>query len=153
MTAILVLGIGNPLLGDDGFGVEVVRRLRQAGSLPPAAELLDGGTAGLALLPHLEGRSQILVVDAVDFGGRPGEIVRLPAAAVPACADMKLSEHQVTFREVLGLMELLEVKPQEMLFIGVQPRSNRWGDALSPDVEAAIPAVLDEIGRQLASWS
>jgi len=151
MKDTLVLGIGNPLLGDDGFGVEVVRRLRQQ-QRPPCVEFLDGGALGLALLPHLEGRSHILVVDAIDCGGEPGQIVRLGAAEIPACRGLKLSEHQVTFHEVLALMDLLEIKPQELLVVGVQPRSTHWGDPLSAEVEAAIPAVMNEIERQLACW-
>ncbi len=152
MNDILVLGIGNPLLGDDGLGVQVVRKLRTLDSLPPA-ELLDGGTAGLYLLPHLEGRSHILVVDAVDFGGTPGQIVRLRPSQVPAQVAMKLSEHQVTFQEVLALMGLMGVEPRELLLLGVQPRSTHWGDPLSPEVQAAIPQVMEEIGSQLARWA
>jgi hydrogenase maturation protease len=182
MNDILVLGIGNPLLGDDGFGVEVIRRFRQQnGDCPDfcaptgrhrqmvgdstrmglsplpqkdrlPAEFLDGGTAGLCLLPYLEGRTHILVVDAIDFGGRPGEIVRLGAAEIPAYCELRLSEHQVTFREVLGLMDLMELKPRELLFVGVQPRSADWGDPLSPEVEAAIPAVLEVIEKQVEGW-
>ncbi len=191
MRDVLVLGIGNPLLGDDGFGVEVIRRLREQqrppcgdcpdfcvsknGTVPfdgsfdgrdgriaspgttfltglPWVEFLDGGTAGLALLPHLEGRSHVLVADAIDFGGRPGQVVRLGSADIPYYRGLKLSEHQVTFHEVLALMDLIEIKPQELLIIGVQPRSTRWGDPLSQEVEAAIPAVMEDIGRQLAVW-
>ena len=151
MKDVLVLGIGNPLLGDDGFGVEVVRRLREQTG-PPCVEFLDGGTAGLYLLPHLEGRSHILVVDAIEFGGRPGQVVRLGAAEIPAYRGLKLSEHQVTFQEVVALMDLMEIKPRELLFVGVQPRGTHWGDPLSREVEAAIPGVMEEIGRQLASW-
>jgi hydrogenase maturation protease len=151
MNDMLVLGIGSPLLGDDGFGVEVVRRLRGQ-ERPPLVEFLDGGALGLCLLPHLEGRSHVLVVDAIDFGGRPGQVVRLRAAEIPAYRGLKLSEHQATFHEVLALMDLMEIKPRELLFVGVQPRSTRWGDPLSPEVEAAIPGVIEEIGRQLTSW-
>jgi hydrogenase maturation protease len=151
MKNILVLGIGNPLLGDDGFGVEVVRRLREQEG-QPCVEFLDGGTAGLYLLPNLEGRSHVLVVDAIDFGGEPGQLVRLRSADIPADHGLKLSEHQVTFHEVLALMNLTEIKPRELLFVGIQPRSAHWGDPLSPEAEAAVPKVIEEIRRQLASW-
>jgi hydrogenase maturation protease len=151
MNNVLVLGIGNPLLGDDGFGVEVVRRLRER-NRTTAVEFLDGGSLGLGLLPYLEGRSHILVVDAIDFGGRPGEVVRLGAAEIPAYGGLKLSEHQVPFREVLGLMDMLGVKPRELRIVGVQPRSTDWGAPLSSEVEAAIPVVLEEIERQIAQW-
>jgi hydrogenase maturation protease len=151
MIDILVLGIGNPLLGDDGFGVEVVRRLREQ-KRPAFVEILDGGTAGIYLLPLLEGRSHVLVADAIDFGGRPGQVVRLPSTEIPAYCGLKLSEHQATFHEVLALMDLMEVKPQELLLLGVQPRRTDWGDPLSREVEAAIPEVMEEIGRQLERW-
>lgn len=151
MKDMLVLGIGNPLLGDDGFGVEVIRRLREQ-KPPPCVEFLDGGTAGLALLSNLEGRSHVLVADAIDFGGRPGEVVRLGSADIPYYRGLKLSEHQVTFHEVLALMELMDIKPRELLFVGVQPCSTLWGDPLSREVEAAIPGVMEEIGRQLERW-
>jgi hydrogenase maturation protease len=152
MKDILVLGIGNPLCGDDGFGVEVVRRLREQ-ERPPCVEFLDGGTLGLYLLPNLEGRSHVLVVDAIDCGGPPGHVVRLRSADIPADRGLKLSEHQVTFHEVLALMDLMEIKPRELLFVGVQPRSTHWGDPLSREAEAAIPRVIEEITRQLASWT
>lgn len=151
MKNVLVLGIGNPLLGDDGFGVEVVRRLQEQ-KWPAFVEFLDGGTVGLSLLPHLEQRSHVLVADAIDFGGRPGQVIRLRSTDIPAYRGLKLSEHQVTFQEVLALMDLLEVRPRELLFVGVQPCSTRWGDPISREVEAAIPRVMEEIGRQLAGW-
>ena len=88
-----------------------------------------------------------------DFGGRPGQVVRLRSTEIPACGGMKLSEHQATFHEVLALMDLMEVKPQELLLLGVQPRRTDWGDPLSREVEAAIPEVLEEIEGQLASWA
>lgn len=151
MMETLVLGIGNPLLGDDGFGVEVIRRLREQADLPDA-ELLDGGAVGLYLLPHLEGRSRILVVDAINFGGQPGQVVRLQASEIPARLALKLSEHQVTFHEVLALMELMKIKPREFIFIGVQPRSNGWGESLSPEVAAAIPGVIEQVKSQIQIW-
>ena len=80
---MVVLGIGNPLLGDDGFGVEVARRLARRLKGSPSelsgVEIVDGGSQGLYLLPYLQGQSHIIVADAITFGGQPGEIVRLTA--------------------------------------------------------------------------
>jgi hydrogenase maturation protease len=147
----LVLGIGNPLLGDDGFGVEVVRRLRERGGLP-SAEVLDGGSIGLYLLPHLEGRSHVLVVDAIDFGGTPGEMVRLRSEQIPSYVGLKVSEHQVTFHEVLALMDLLDIKPQEFLFFGVQPKGNSWGQPMSTEVSASVEPTVKRVVSQIESW-
>ena len=148
---ILILGIGNPLLGDDGFGVEVVRRLGDQAALG-GVEVLDGGACGLYLLPYLEGKSLILVIDAINFGGVAGQMIRFSANEVPAFLGMKLSEHQVTFHEVLALMKLMKIHPREFLFIGVQPAASRWGDGLSPDVETTIGAVIEEVLDQVRVW-
>ncbi len=150
-TEILILGIGNPLLGDDGFGVEVVRRLRGRAGLA-GVEVLDGGASGLYLLPYLEGKSHVLVVDAINFGGAAGQRIRLSADEVPSFLSPKLSEHQVTFHEVLGLMKLLAISPSEFIFIGVQPAGSGWGDALSPEVESAVDSVIEEVIDQVRAW-
>jgi hydrogenase maturation protease len=148
---ILILGIGNPLAGDDGFGVEVVRRLRSRVNWS-AVELLDGGSSGIYLLPCLEGRSHILVIDAVNFGGSPGEIVRLNAGDVPAFIGMKLSEHQVTFHEVLALSGLMNIRPREFLLIGAQPRKTLWGEGLSTELQVAAEIVATEVINQIQIW-
>lgn len=153
VTETLILGIGNPLLGDDGVGVEAAARLRErAEPALSAVEILDGGSVGLYLLPHLEGRSHVLVLDAIDFGGRPGEIVRLRADEIPSYIATKVSEHQVTFHEVLALMDLLEIKPREFLFLGVQPKSQNWGDSLSPEVAASMDEMLQKAVMQIQAW-
>ncbi|MCI0390899.1 MAG: HyaD/HybD family hydrogenase maturation endopeptidase [Acidobacteria bacterium] len=148
---MLVLGIGNPLLGDDGFGVEVVRRLKAAGE-EADVEIVDGGSQGLYLLPYLQGRSHIIVADAIAFGGKPGEIVRLNVDQIPARLHMKVSEHQISFHEVLALTELLGEQPEEFVFFGAEPKSNEWGDGLSPEIAAAVDPVIERIKEQIAIW-
>jgi len=149
---IAVLGIGNPLLGDDGFGVAVVNAFKSTFGEPPDVELIDGGSLGIYLLPYLEGKTHIIVVDAINFGGKPGEIIKLDAEKIPATINMKVSEHQITFNEVLALMNLLEIKPEKIVFIGVQPGRNGWGDDMSPEVKSAIESVLNEIKQQIELW-
>jgi hydrogenase maturation protease len=148
---ILILGVGNPLAGDDGFGVEVVRLLRDHIDLENV-EVLDGGAVGIYLLPYLEERSFILVIDAMDFGGTPGQTIRLHADQVPACPGMKVSEHQVTFHEVLALTRLMNIKPREFLIIGVQPKQTCWGEALSPELRAVAEDVAAEAVKQTRRW-
>jgi hydrogenase maturation protease len=151
MMNAIVLGIGNPLLGDDGFGVEVARRLREAEKWNDV-EIIDGGSQGLYLLPYLQGRTHIIVADAVDFGGEPGQIACFSAEQVPARLSLKMSEHQVTFHEVLALMRLLGERPKEFLFFGVEPRSNEWGDGLSKQVGDAVDPVVARIRDQIKTW-
>ena len=154
MNAV-VMGIGNPLLGDDGFGVEVAQRVRHlfaASHELSDVEVVDGGSQGLYLLPYLQGRTHIIVADAIAFGGRPGEVVRLTADQVPARLQVKMSEHQVGFNEVLALLRLLGEEPREFVFFGVEPKSNHWADPLSPEVEAAILPVAEQIKAQVELW-
>ncbi|MBI1763467.1 MAG: hydrogenase maturation protease [Acidobacteria bacterium] len=145
----IVLGIGNPLLGDDGFGVEVARQLKDT---LDDIEIVDGGSQGLYLLPYLQGRTHIIVADAIAFGGQPGEIVKLDAAQVPAKLRHKISEHQIGFNEVLALLQLLGETPREFLFFGVQPKHHEWAAPLSDEVAAAIPQVVEQIKTHVQSW-
>ncbi len=147
-----VLGIGNPLLGDDGFGVEVVKRLSQEMGESPDVEIIDGGSLGIYLLPYLEGKTHLIVVDAINFNGKPGEIIKFKLEEIPAYIGFKVSEHQITFHEVIALMNLLNIKPTESLVIGVQPKTNQWGDTMSKEVTEAIDKVVDEVKKQIKKW-
>ncbi|WP_092350924.1 HyaD/HybD family hydrogenase maturation endopeptidase [Candidatus Chrysopegis kryptomonas] len=149
---IAVLGIGNPLLGDDGFGVEVVKKLSQTLGESPDVEIIDGGSLGIYLLPYLEDKTHLIVVDVINFGGKPGEIVKFKLEDIPAYISLKVSEHQITFHEVIALMNLLGIKPVENLVIGVQPKSNKWGDNISDEIRRAIDKVIDEVKKQIEIW-
>ncbi len=149
---IAVLGIGNPLLGDDGFGVEVVKKLSQTLGESPDVEIIDGGSLGIYLLPYLEDKTHLIVVDVVNFGGKPGEIVKFKLEDIPSYISLKVSEHQITFHEVIALMNLLGIKPVENLVIGVQPKNNKWGDSMSDEIRTAIDKVIDEVKKQIEMW-
>jgi hydrogenase maturation protease len=150
MNAV-VLGIGNPLLGDDGFGVEVARQLQTHHDFD-GIEIVDGGSQGLYLLPYLQGRTHIIVADAIAFGGQPGELVKLDAAQVPARLPIKMSEHQTGFNEVLALLQLLEETPEQFVFFGVQPKCNEWAEPLTPEVAAAVAPVIEQIKAEVKTW-
>lgn len=155
MNAV-VLGIGNPLLGDDGFGVEVARQLKESRGLDAiwdGVEIVDGGSQGLYLLPYLQGRTHIIVADAIAFGGQPGETVKLNAADVPARLQIKMSEHQVGFNEVLALLQLMGETPTEFLFFGVQPKCNEWAEPMTAEVAAAVAPIVEQITAHVKRWS
>lgn len=149
---ICVLGIGNPLLGDDGFGVEVVKRLKEEIGEPPDVEIIDGGSLGIYLLPYLEDKTHLIVVDVVNFGGKPGEIIKLKLDEIPAFIGLKMSEHQITFHEVIALMNLLGFKPIESFLIGVQLKENKWGEEMSDEVRKSINNVVQEVKKQIEIW-
>jgi hydrogenase maturation protease len=146
---VLVLGLGNPLLGDEGIGVRVVEVLKRQ-VLPPGVAVTEGGTAGLGLIGLMEGYERVVIVDAADMGYPPGRVIRFTPAEVQfKAAGAPLSLHQVGLGEALALAEALEIAPAELVIIGVQPGRIEGGAGLSPEVENAIPqiirAVLDEL--------
>lgn len=145
----LVLGVGNPMFGDDGFGVEAVRALEQAGGLGDDVEIMDGGTCGIYLLPHLEGRIQVWILDAVHFRGVPGEMIVADAEDVPKRVSVKMSEHQVTLNEVLALLELLGEKPDRIRLLGVQPKHMIFAGGLSDEVRSRIPEAMEILQKEI----
>lgn len=139
---ILILGIGNTLLGDDGVGVRTVELLRER-ELPPSVELLEGGTRGLALVDELPGREQVVVIDALDAGREAGAICRLDEKQLENHAGGGLSLHDFGLLEALEMARLLGDAPREVILYGVQPKQIGLGLELSPEVSRALPELLE----------
>jgi hydrogenase maturation protease len=150
MPDTLLLGVGNPLRGDDGVGLAVVDWLQERG-LPPGVVAVDGGTAGLELVLILANYRRALIVDAVDMGRAPGTWVCFAPnqAQVTVCRSIT-SLHFAGLAEALELGAALGVLPEEVVIFGVQPARLDRPLRLSAEVEAAVPAVghalLQEIG-------
>ncbi len=140
----LVLGIGNVLWADEGFGVRAVEAMQRQYEFPPCVTLMDGGTQGLYLVPHLQAAEIVVVFDAVDYGLPPGTLKRVEGEDVPRfLGARKMSLHQTGFQEVLATAEMLGNYPQHLLLIGVQPvELEDYGGSLRPPVKAQIqPAI------------
>jgi hydrogenase maturation protease len=138
----LVIGLGNPLMGDDGAGLAALEQLRDDWDVSPDVELVDGGTWGMNLLPLLETADRVLLLDAIYNGRTPGTITELVGDAVPRGFDHKLSPHQIDLREVLALAMLRETLPSQLVAIGVEPELIEMSTTLSPPVAAAIPSMV-----------
>lgn len=151
---ILVLGIGNLLWADEGFGVRCVEALASAVALPEHVRLLDGGTQGLYLLPFLEEAEALLVFDAIDYGLEPGTLKLVRDDEVPAfMGARKMSLHQTGFQDVIATAQLLGRCPHKLTLIGCQPvELEDYGGGLRPQVAAAIPGALDLARAELAAW-
>ncbi|MEA3338391.1 MAG: hydrogenase maturation protease [Chloroflexota bacterium] len=142
---MVVIGLGNPLRGDDGVGSRVVEELTHRG-LPPGVEVLDGGAIGLGLLDLMEGWERVIIVDAAEMGREPGEFVRFtPADALLASRPDSFSFHHAGLSETLALAEALGRTIPEMVIFGVQPAEVGWGEGLSQAVGAALPALIDAV--------
>lgn len=143
--ATLIMGLGNTIMTDDGIGPKVIGLLQRDGRVPAEVTLLDGGTLGLDLLPHLEGVERLIIVDAVETGNPPGSLVRLAGDEVPDALETKLSPHQMGLKDLLAVARLMDCLPREVVLIGVQPGSLELGTELTPDVAARLPELRDMV--------
>ena len=151
--SILVLGLGNTIMSDDGFGVKVVTTLSSRYRFPDKVKLLDGGTLGLDLLPHLEGVDRLLIVDALEMQAEPGQVFRLEDEEVPRAFAHKLSVHQMGIQDLLAVAELQGHLPGKLVVWGVQPQNIQMGTELSESVAAALPEVLAGVIGELQRWN
>ena len=150
---VLVLGIGNVLWADEGFGVRAVESLHAAYAFPAAVTLQDGGTLGLNLYEPVASARRVLVFDAIDFHLPPGTLRVLRDAEVPAWGRTKLSPHQTGFNDVLALAQLNGRAPETIVAIGVQPvELADFGGSLTEPVRARIPEAVALAAEQLAAW-
>jgi hydrogenase maturation protease len=147
-----VLGLGNLLNRDEGLGVRALKLLDLRLGRQHDFELLDGGVLGLNLLMIVEECSHLLVLDAVNVGKSPGTVVELSKEHIPHYAGVKLSQHQVSFQEVLGMAKLRGYLPNYLHLVGIQPEDVSLGLELSPTVERALPEVVSRACSVLKTW-
>ncbi|MFB1489248.1 MULTISPECIES: HyaD/HybD family hydrogenase maturation endopeptidase [unclassified Thiocapsa] len=152
--AILVLGIGNLLWADEGFGVRAVETMQHDWMMPPNVQLLDGGTQGIYLVDRVRTADVLVVFDAVDYGLPPGTMKRVEGSEVPRfLGAKKMSLHQTGFQEVLALASMLGDYPQHLLLIGVQPvELDDFGGSLRPQVKARIASAIAMALEYLAQF-
>lgn len=156
----IVFGLGNTLNRDEGLGVYALKVLETAlaalktdgQAASQDIELLDGGVLGLNLLPWVEESSHLLILDAVSANKAPGAIVELSKQEIPLYSGIKMSDHQVTFQEVLGIAQFRNRLPQNLHLIGAQPADISIGVDLSVEVQNAIPQIVRRAISQLESW-
>lgn len=151
MTQTIVLGMGNLVHSDDGIGVHAIHALQRDPRVPSHVVLIDGGTHGLALLPHISGVQRLLVIDAIDVAQPPGTLLRFEGPALKGLPG-KASVHQLGFADMMVALELLGETPPEVVVFGVQPKSTEWSAELTPPVQSTLPSLLDSVIAQLRSW-
>jgi hydrogenase maturation protease len=152
-AGVLVLGIGNVLWADEGFGVRAVEALHQSYAMPAHVSLVDGGTQGLYLLEYVCSAERVLVLDAIDYGLPPGTLRVFRDDAVPVWSDQVMSLHQATFQELLSLARLRGRFPQKITLIGVQPDVlDDLGGSLSPLVRARLDEAVAHAVAELSAW-
>ena len=151
---VIICGIGNTLLQDEGVGVHVVRELKKL-PLPASVEVIEAGTMLLDFIFQMREAGQVILVDAMRADGPPGSIYLMDARdLLQARTDQPLSLHQVGAVQILKIMAL-EKDPPPCLVIGIEPASLEWGLELSETIKEKMPEILkvvqDEIGTALSS--
>jgi hydrogenase maturation protease len=148
----VVLGLGNPLMGDDGFGLAVLARLQGDWELPPSVELVDGGTWGMNLLPLIEDAEEVILIDAIRTGAPPGTLVEIEGDRLPKYLAHKLSPHQIDLKEVLGVAMLRGTLPGRLVAIGAESGRLELSTMLSPVLEDRVDDVARAVANRLTKW-
>lgn len=146
---ILVLGVGNTLLKDEGVGVRVIEQLQAMYSFSPNVRLMDGGTLGIRLLDDITAADHLIVVDAVRNEQPPGTLYRLPAEELKLCVSFKNSLHQTGLLETLAYAEILEQRPTTVV-VGIEPEDiTPWGTELTPTVMARVKDLVGKVIEEI----
>jgi hydrogenase maturation protease len=144
----LVIGLGNPLMTDDGVGIVALERLRAGWALGSDVTLVDGGTWGMNLLPMIEDARRLVLIDAIRAGGAPGTLVTLERDQLPRYFSHKLSPHQIDLKEVLALAELRGTLPPEIVAIGLEPAD---AEHMGTELTAVVAGRVDDLVRAVAT--
>ncbi len=137
---VLLLGLGNPLMGDDGAGQELLAKLSPVASTwGPSVEFVDGGTQGLALLGVFEGRNAVVFLDAIRLGDKPGAVHVLRGEELTRLGGRRaMTAHEGSAPQILAALELLGETPKEIAMIGLEPERIGLGIGLSETVQASL---------------
>lgn len=149
-TPLLVLGLGNVLLGDDGVGSAAVAALLDWFPVPDGVRVLDGGTLGLSLLPYVEEADSVILVDAISADEAPGSLVRLDGDQVAPAVASRLSPHQIGVSDLLDSARWLDRYPARLVLLGIVPGVLDLAVGLSPEVARSLPALVGKIVDEAA---
>ena len=151
-NSIVVLGVGNILLTDEGLGVHVVEDLKANYNFTPQISLIDGGTMGMELLTYMRGMKKILLIDAVNGGEAPGTIYEFPHRELEQYFTDHISVHEVGMQDILRIRAIQENPLEDAIVIGVEPESLDVGFEPSAPVQKALPEVKERVLRVLREW-
>ncbi|HSJ49132.1 MAG TPA: HyaD/HybD family hydrogenase maturation endopeptidase [Gammaproteobacteria bacterium] len=151
--SVLVLGIGNSLLSDEGVGVHAIRSLEKDAPLH-GVQYLDGGTLSFTLAGTIEDSEQLIVVDAAELGAPAGTVRCFEGAAMDGFlgSNRKRSVHEVSLLDLLAVVLLAGRLPERRALVGIQPECIDWGHDPSPAVRQAIPAACAQVRDLIQRW-
>jgi hydrogenase maturation protease len=147
-SPILILGVGNILLSDEGVGVRVIEAMESL-ELPDDVELFDGGTASVDLLNNLADRDKVIIIDAVQGGSKPGTLYRFTPDDITVQRQNFTSIHQVGLLETLTTAKYLGCEPREVVIFGIEPKEVNWGLELSSEIRVVLPRVVELVLNEI----
>ena len=149
---VTVLGIGNIVLLDEGFGVRAAEALDAAYEMPDNVQILDGGTLGMELMRFIPGTQKLLIIDSINGGAEPGTIFRFTDREVMEHFNDKLSAHEVGIQDVLAFLKVTGHEIPKVVVIGAQPYKLGAGVDLSPEMEQLLPRMVELAVQELQAW-
>jgi hydrogenase maturation protease len=158
MGAYAILGLGNRIESDEALGALVVEQLTSEPGLlaglpdPAAVDLIDGGTVGLALIPHLMDLDGLVVVDVISAGTEPGTLIDLDGSALMRKEQQLMSVHDLGAGELLGALYLIDAWPRRVRVIGLEPKAIELGTELTPEVAAGVSGLIGAVIGHLDAW-
>jgi len=150
---VLVMGIGNTLLQDDGIGVHVTELFKSSRQPEPNLDVLDGGTIGLSLLPEIEDADAVIIVDASEIGESPGSMRIFRNQEIDRqLSGKRRSVHEVALYDLFSAAAIRGRSPRERVLIAIQPACTDWGLEPTPEVKASIPLACEAITSLTNRW-
>ncbi len=153
---VLIVGLGNPLQGDDGVGCAVAEALQATAfheRVPEEVQVIDLGTPGIGLINFVEGRNRVIIVDAAEMGRAPGEVARLVPEQIRLDGSVRsFSLHAPGIADSLLLAQALNLRLPEIVIFGIQPAFIGWRSGLSPAVQSAVPRVVDAVLEEVGAY-
>jgi hydrogenase maturation protease len=151
---ILVMGVGNTLMQDDGVGSRITEALLESKQTFPGLEIVDGGTIGLALLPQIENADALIMVDASEMNESPGTLRLFRNEEIDAqLSGKRRTVHEVALVDLLSAAAIRGRMPAERVLLAIQPGCTEWGVDLTPEVIAAIPLACQAINELAVEWA
>jgi len=144
---IVVIGVGNLLLKDEGIGIHAVQALQEL-ELPPDVKLIDGGTSP-DLIAYTRAGDKLIIVDAAKAGGEPGTIYRFKPEDLAEERASLASAHEMGVVENLKLMSLAGNEPGEIVIIGIEPGEIEFGTELSPELRSKVPEIVEVVLKEM----
>jgi hydrogenase maturation protease len=144
-----VIGVGNPLMGDEGAGIAAIEALKERG-LPPDVDLIDAGSVGMSLLHILRNYDAVMIIDAANFGGKPGEVRVFGPDEVKSVKGLRReSLHEADLLQVIELSRTLGELPEAVLIFAIQFKSVEHSMDMSEEVRSAVPEVVEAVVEKM----